>query len=1300
MLFPVNASGGRCDTFICYRSDAGANWGKIIYTWMTEDKNSHYGRVYYSQFVDDANFINDIPTMLRCAENIVIVITNEFTKNFPQTKADFLTRDIVTAQEIHTIMARMRSARETMGQAEHMPRLILLHPGKLNEQDRKNLELLASDFGSRQDREMTDWLVNQFWTAGIHEIDARGTDALIHAHLRAYLDCTAITKDLIRFRAATTVRIHKLPFMLVPQTMHIEGKQSRNTDILSLAQSLIHMPRPKESLPYNRLAIISGDGGMGKTTQLQHLCYTAQQKALQDYDPRDTLHIYLPAHRMNDYAHTPSPLYAALAKVLGFHSEPYRDTEGLHPADYTDPEEFIKNRIFDNPLQTDHAPCLLCIDGLDEIENITIQHTYKTLLNHLSAELPQILRMGVAVILTSRSSTLVSNGSLLDCIHGQMNLLSDMIDRLPAQFRPGPKTRLSRLLSTPFYFTMYYNTVSPDGTAPSEDSAQTDAPQPLSALKLGDLYNRDMELFYHHTDPTTPGELIWNYVMRHIVKRSGTNSMLQYTDLCGIFYLMYAMPRVAAAALTKRQLSEDMLEKLYAEAVSDFSANGWYPFWKLDRIPEYTAASLGVMPSAADFLVFCTRIFPLLKKEEQPNCVTYRFSHGIMLEFFAACDVVNSIVQISRKPGLPDKSILPITKVPLPQPILKLVGEICGERRGMPYYDTAANAWCSLFDKTNNLIRRTLDALRDKPDTAVLVNNLFSILKSARTEEHRLPDLSGIDFSRLDLTKCSMSHILFSHHTPDSELCACFTGAKFDPIASFAEGHRAIIPQMSIAAQIEWLPMRLLTVDQSGCAVLWDVSLGLMLDVLHLKNDNRKHCISDIIKDKNNCVWIACDGELFRLSLDPKRSRLAVSETFRLPSQAVKHLGYREDLGIYYHSVECPLDRRLADGTAVSEEIDGRWFSDAVVNRGGDTAYYLKASEFSHSILSVNDVIKCVWNRERGRWEESTFFSYQQLRQLTGCSSFEYGHLYLSPNEKTLLLSVTCKGAARDFKCIACEFDLEKEAGQIRRYYTPVSNKGAGIHSACFGANLVYFASYLSMYSVNAQQETRLLHAGEGRLLYAQFLPDTRSFFTVTDNPIRIQFFDCTSVDNYRCTRQILPTGIRKIHGASQAFQFLPDMVFRYTDSLGYMEYPAQLRIILWHDRSQQFEIDLSNGLTRTGISKNTTLIAAPVVAYAGAPADQFSMKVDAQAVCINYLHPGRASSAIDIHCGWLFAGCDFEDADFGGKEAPDQFAHYIKAPDMPAEVPPEDMPFGTDESYLFASWDPYEDEEEDFSYE
>ena len=1282
MLYPMDPTKGMCDTFICYRRDVGANWGKIIYEWMQQDPDNHYGRVYYSQFVSNANFLNDIQPMLFDAKNIVMVVTPGFTQDFPRTKAEFDTREIVTAQEIHTIMARMRRARKTRDIP--MPRLILLQTSFFTETDLQALTLLASDFGQRDDPEMTQWLVNQFYTAGIHKLEARDTTALIHAHLKDYLSCTSVSRDLVRYKAATRIRIDPLPFRLIPQTVRLQGE---NITVDSLAQKLISHGNGK---PASRLAVISGNGGMGKTTHLLKLCRDAQKKALKNYDPQDTLHLYLPAHRLNDCVHTPAPLYAALAKGLGFHNEPYVEDGTTQSADYADPEDFIKNRVLTGAASTGRAHCLLCIDALDEIES-TASPTGATLLNHLAAELPKILDAGVAVILTSRSHTLLSGGIFMDCLQATMNPLEDMMDLLPESFRPAPKTRLARLLETPFYFTMYYNTVRTD-TEEAEDRA---------ASMLGDLYRRDMELYYHHTEPTVPGELIWNYVMRHIVKNSRENLQIQRSHCQRIFFLMCALPRVAAAALTARQLSEQQVAKLYRDAAARFRTEGWCPFWKIDTLPSYTADQLGQIPTPTEFLRFCTGTFPVLHREETADQVVYRFSHGLMLEFFAACDILNSVSCLFRDPEGGSPGLLPLDRKSMPSAILKLAGEICGERRGTPYFDRESQTWISPYDKTNNLIRRTLPSLRGREDTAILVNNLFSILKFARTQEGLLPDLSGIDFSGLDMTKCSLNHILFSRQAPGGNLNARFTGAKFDPIASFSEGHRAVIPQLSISAMIEWQPMRLLSVDEAGCCVLWDVSLGLMLDVLHLKQDTQKRCISNLTKDAEDCIWLACDSELFRLRLSPQRNRISLDKTLQLPTDAVKHLGWRADLGIYYHSVVSPLVRRLSDGSLAETAPDTRWFPDAVVNSRADTAFCMCGSPFNNNISSVGSLLCRKKNKETGVWEESCFFSEEALQAITGYTFFEYGHLFLSPNEKTLLLCVNCKHKTLPTKAAVLEFDLEKfhsenRRGQLKRLYYPISGKGAGIHSACFGVNQVYFSSYLSIYSVNALQETRRLHAGEGRLLHAQFLPGTLRFFTISDNPIRIHIFSCPTIETYRCVGQIVPTGVRRLRGVVQAFQFLPEMTFRFNDTLGYAEYPNQLRLLLQHDRGHLFEVDLSNGLTADTLSENTVLITEPVLSFHKQLRDVFSMKTDKQNLRVHFIDPNRQEFTFGLHPGWLFAGCDFEGADFGPGEAPDQFLHYIHAPENTEEAD-ELIQTCDDDGYEFVM-DNYFDEEDYFA--
>ena len=1212
------------DIFICYRKDIGADWGKQIYNWMKEEEDLNFGKVYYSEFISNANFVNDIAPVIESAKYIVVVATENFTSGFPVTEDEINSGDIVTAKETLAIMRRLKS--------QNPPELVFLHVGMFNEEDKKNISAIADIVADTP--EQSEWLANCYITAGIHNLHSRGEDDLQKAEFKSYLTFTAKEKNVIRYNAAKNMKIDVANnLFMLPQIIKVTDAQQNfvNLNIEQLADRLINMPQNE------RVALIYGNGGMGKTTQLKYLCRKKQEEYLSKYktDGDDTIYIYLPAYKIAQHGN----LFRALLKEI--------KKDGVYNNEQA--EDFVLEKLSVSKNET-CAPCLLCIDGLDEVDDSAI-------IKHISDKIKLMQEKGVAILITSRNAV-ATDIAKLECVIEPLDY-ENVIESLPVKYRPKSKfDRLAKLLCTPFYFSMYKETVTDEGDG-----------------TIGELYKNNKDKFFYHESPKFPGELIWNYIMRHIAKSARNDIALDKSDRINYFYLLYMLPLVASKMVLLRQqrMQEAELYSFY-NSVKD-GISDWKPFWRVNSVSNRLGVDSKDIPEFNEFIDFCDKTFPLIKTDEQDNTVYYKFNHGILLLFFTALNTVNQISAIDENTDL---SQLDISKKLIPLQQLSLIGEICGDKQNIPYYDEEWKVVTPGME--NNLISRTFDNIRKNKsdaDTSLLVNNLFSVLKEVRVQDDGIADLSGVDFSYLDLTKCCLNLIVFSRHSHNNKLCAKFDGAKFDAAVSFGYGPKKSDNATMIVSQIAIKNTFLITVNDHGIINMWDIETGAFLDNYSIEADNKSHNISDIICVNNNEIYVACDNSIVKLILNTQFKKLEFCEMYHIKSNAIKHLGYNQESGLYYHTVQSPIDRYDAYGNLVKPTVKNpnekvypidMWYFDGVVSKDGKTAYSIELGPVAGrgNLYSAGDIIKHVWNDDEGKYDSFIFCSLKQLNNVVKASHISNGHLYFSKDEDKLYFNFSAdRGKNKQSEVIV--FDISKDECEITEYIRLHTSYRFTVNSMCFDGNNIWFSSYLSVYMVDKQRVLRLFCGGDGQLIAVRFMPDTKSFFTVSNNPIRIHIFDCSSLP-LRCESQIIPKGITKAELIALGFKFYENMEFTKTGGQAYTEYPKQVRIILSANKNianSIYCVDVSNGLTYSSKDvryEDTEMIASPVVSFDSANGERFILSTRNKTVSVVSIGETKnVLSSVEVHPEWLFADCSFDGADFGEDGIPDAIKPYIR---------------------------------------
>ena len=185
------------------------------------------------------------------------------------------------------------------------------------------------------------------------------------------------------------------------------------------------------------------------------------------------------------------------------------------------------------------------------------------------------------------------------------------------------------------------------------------------------------------------------------------------------------------------------------------------------RIPAYACNVLGIMRSTANR--------------------TYFFTHQYFRDYFAACALINRMltaIEYDRyringwNAGLKafSEMVYPLHEQEVSDYVCALVGEILGERKNIPIYNSMQRRWNIRTDRTieQNILMDFMNFYRDIGKNSdenigaqTGLKNIFSILKKSRIQNDGNIDFSGIDFRNLDVSHLSLSGIIFSHFGRD-----------------------------------------------------------------------------------------------------------------------------------------------------------------------------------------------------------------------------------------------------------------------------------------------------------------------------------------------------------------------------------------------------------------------------------------------------------------------------------------------------------------------------------------------------
>lgn len=215
-------------------------------------------------------------------------------------------------------------------------------------------------------------------------------------------------------------------------------------------------------------------------------------------------------------------------------------------------------------------------------------------------------------------------------------------------------------------------------------------------------------------------------------------------------------------------------------------------------------------------LGICVNVLGILRFSDNK----YGFVHQHIRDFFAAVKNVNTMCLsvYMFEEGEKELALESMNRVfrdePVSLSVRRFMGEYLGEHKNKPYFgDGKWNYGVPEEKSDRNLLKRLLDLYRGRFDVektdGYALYSLIQVLKEIRS------DLSGGDFSELDLKRCSFNGVILAHPA----ISACFYGTLMNENTFLSTGHADIINFTAFSPDGRVI----VTACKNGTAKLWDV---------------------------------------------------------------------------------------------------------------------------------------------------------------------------------------------------------------------------------------------------------------------------------------------------------------------------------------------------------------------------------------------------------------------------------------------------------------------------------------------
>lgn len=846
------------DVFLSYRRSDGSDLAKDLY-----QKLQRAGlRVFFdqSEMVDGHYFNTQISAALKQAPNYILVATPEvFPFRDEAQESDWVKKEIELAFEQYEQDQQNRSLNILMLPGTELPAESSL-PESL-----KNL-----DFPNR---------INISWSLQSSELQ-RILKAVCHVNRRNIWHAAHRWLEESKQPGHRFASLHVNESIMPQAKHHKEDCQDQTTFPIHVSKEANDMQ--KQEIPLldalretsGHLYLI-GQGGIGKTTALMHIMEAAYHE--KQYTETAQIPIFIELSRAPD---TEGRLYDGITSTYIRRSVYQQIREDLYVKQVSHSAVREVEEVFDvepsvavKPVeelflakQDGQSPeYLLLLDGLNEVSHTEVNEL--PVISRIIREIQWLMDCpNVRVILTSRTdeeAVFHENISRLYLTGIQNEALRDYLQKskheeeIDAIFQNEP---LLETLRIPLFLMMYA------GLGQTKDVSSQ-----------GEI----LRIFFHEREQNLEDYTIQTrakQVEQDVATASPKQSSVRITAQMQSFLLDFLLPEIAWAMERSDTfyLDTETIEEIIAPILTDKSdtaicgkyGKGLFTKYRTSSAKEHTSATAKKLLTLGDdtlevtesLIDIATRSLGILQERNG----TYGFIHHHIRDYFAAARHVVHLrlaVYLQEKGSEQALTCLDDLKPePIHLNIRCFIGEMLGEHHNAP--QCINGTWTEMVPKEDcdrTLLQRALFLYRNRFDEKndYSVFTLVSILKEVRK------DLSGIDFSGLNLTNCSLNGVRLGQ----IGIVANINDAKVNDSTFFHMGHTDRITSIAYSPDGHHLA----TGSADHTVKIWDINTGVCTETIDFPEivtdfsyspDGRYLVISSCDKDLE--LWDVATGMFIR----------------------------------------------------------------------------------------------------------------------------------------------------------------------------------------------------------------------------------------------------------------------------------------------------------------------------------------------------------------------------------------------------------------------------------------------------
>lgn len=523
-----------------------------------------------------------------------------------------------------------------------------------------------------------------------------------------------------------------------------------------------------------------GEGGIGKTTALMHIMNEAYLN--KEYTKTAQIPIFVELSFAPD---TFGPIYKN-GKSSFIRRSIYRQLRIDKTARQIGAAKFEEmDTVFDlpedvavNPLndiftkQTPEPEYILLLDGLNEVSTTFIDKTGLTVVQMIHKEIIFLLEdcPNVRVILTSRSddsciyhdsiTRLYLSGVNDEAIRFYLKENEKTEGQIDAAFRD---KNLLETLRNPLFLTMYGSLDAIESVSTQGEILHLFFNERRNNLDIYTVQDRIRKIEDEGGKTGTRANIkrlgadMENFILDFILPRLGYKM-----EKMGVFYLR--------ADVIQREIEPVLTLKDETDICGTYGREFFTKYRKAPSAKNHTnqvakeiLRKLGDdIEEVAESIIDCCVLSLGIIQETGGE---YGFTHQHIRDYFAAIENINMLqlacyIYENGKADVALKCLQPFGEKPVHLTVRKFIGEVLGEHRNKPYFEN--EKWHYAVPKEpcdRNLLKRVLNVYRNllEGECGYSLHSIISILREVRE------DLSGEDFSCLDLSRCSMNGLILGN---------------------------------------------------------------------------------------------------------------------------------------------------------------------------------------------------------------------------------------------------------------------------------------------------------------------------------------------------------------------------------------------------------------------------------------------------------------------------------------------------------------------------------------------------------